>query len=212
MSRKSRRLTVPRQCLVCGKEFFPIARQVAKGLGLYCSQTCAVSVVSYRPPRLMTTEERFWRHVVKDNGPIPERYPELGPCWDWIGSTASVGAWKCGKLGKTKSSNGKTLAAYRVSWEIHYGPIPDGLCVLHKCDRAICCNPKHLFLGTNAQNTQDMIEKGRHPNIHLNIAIVHECRRRRAAGETVCSLAVEFGVTKQTMSKAINGRTWTYAV
>ena len=52
--------------------------------------------------------------------------------------------------------------AHRLAWAAANGPVPDGMCVLHSCDVRACINPKHLFLGTNKDNTQDMVTKGRH--------------------------------------------------
>jgi hypothetical protein len=58
--------------------------------------------------------------------------------------------------------NGKKQRLHRYTYEQHYGPIPDGYHVCHRCDVSRCIQPRHLFLGTQADNVQDMMEKGRH--------------------------------------------------
>lgn len=75
-------------------------------------------------------------------------------CWVWHKSIEQSG------YGRIKI-NGRTIKAHRLSWNIHFGEIPPGLFVCHKCDNPPCVNPEHLFLGTAKDNTQDMIEKGR---------------------------------------------------
>lgn len=95
---------------------------------------------------MRTLEERFWAKVNKD---------DPGGCWDW---TAGLN----GGYGQIKV-DGKMKKAHRISWELHNGPIPEGLCVCHKCDRPVCVNPNCLFLGTNAENTEDRNKKDRQP-------------------------------------------------
>jgi hypothetical protein len=63
--------------------------------------------------------------------------------------------------------------AHRIAWRLRYGPIPEGMCVLHRCDVMGCCNPRHLFLGTQADNLADMRAKGR-----LNMAGVERWREQ----------------------------------
>ncbi len=58
---------------------------------------------------------------------------------------------------------GKALSSHRVAYELEYGPIPEGLHILHKCDTPACINPLHLFAGTNAENIKDKQAKGRQP-------------------------------------------------
>lgn len=79
-----------------------------------------------------------------------------GGCWFWIGA-------KSGKYGGFYIS-GKMYRAHRVSWELNNGYIPNGLFVLHKCDKPKCVNPAHLWVGTQKENVQDMVRKGRSPN------------------------------------------------
>ena len=58
--------------------------------------------------------------------------------------------------------NGRTQRAHRIAWQLYFGDIPKGLCVLHRCDNRRCVNPKHLFLGSVSDNNRDKITKGRH--------------------------------------------------
>ena len=94
---------------------------------------------------------RFWLNVDLD-GPI---HAVCGRCWVWTGprNRHGYGRIKC---------QGITVLVHRLSWEIHCGEIPEGLCVCHKCDVPNCINPTHLFLGTNADNMADRDAKGRH--------------------------------------------------
>ncbi len=79
----------------------------------------------------------------------------MSGCWLWTGCCQSDG------YGHLRNQSGKMQQAHRISWELNVGEIPDGLCVLHRCDTRTCVNPKHLFLGTQADNVRDMLTKGR---------------------------------------------------
>jgi len=100
--------------------------------------------------RFLSTEERFWDYVKKS----------LFGCWEWkAGKDAGgYGHFFLKSLGKGKKKHTK---AHRFSWELHYGPIPDGLFVCHKCDNPACVRPTHLFLGDNSTNIKDAFNKGR---------------------------------------------------
>lgn len=87
--------------------------------------------------------DRFWSHVDKS-----------GDCWIW---TAAKKRRDYGGF----VLHGKGRYAHRVSWQITYGDIPDGMNVLHHCDNPSCVNPNHLFLGNQSDNARDMVSKGR---------------------------------------------------
>lgn len=108
-----------------------------------------------------------------------------------------------------------------------YGPIPDGLCVLHRCDVRACVRPDHLFLGTFADNVHDMVQKGRHdvmgsrrhpetrpkgemhPSAKFTWEQVRDIRSRYAtSGVSKLALAREFNVNYKTMWALLEGKTW----
>lgn len=83
--------------------------------------------------------------------------PSCG-CWLW---SAFLGTKGYGQVFFSRNGKGESWGAHRLSWELYRGPIPAGLCVLHRCDNPACVSPDHLWLGTRAENNRDRDRKGR---------------------------------------------------
>lgn len=125
-------------------------------------------------------------------------------CWLWTKSKDPGGY---GHL----MINTKLKQAHRVSYEIHKGPIPQGMLVCHTCDVRRCINPDHLFLGTHKENSQDAVKKGRIKNnsAKLTTIKVTEIRELYETGEwTHRSLGIKFGVVKSCIWDVLNYNHW----
>lgn len=176
-------------CKECGKEFSVRNYQLKIGTGLYCSHKCAA-----KNQKVETLEIRFWKMVDKK---------DENECWKFTGYINKDG------YGKMSKGNSKLESAHRISYELHKGKIPESMVVMHTCDNPSCCNPKHLVLGTQNDNIQDMISKGRFvPRItpyKLTKEQIKEVRDKYTGmrGEKV-KLAKEYGVVVTTITNILN--------
>ena len=144
-------------------------------------------------------ENGFWARVRKSDG-----------CWLWTGSSGP------NRYGEVRL-NGRRMGAHRMAWILAYGAIPDGISVLHHCDNPPCVRPDHLFLGTDNDNIQDMIRKGRNRPGSGERHALHKLTDEKVAriraiyaqgGVSQIELATEYGVDESVISRAITGRTW----
>jgi hypothetical protein len=115
--------------------------------------------------------------------------------------------------------HGKRRRVHRVSYELHKGPIPPGMMVLHACDVRDCCNPDHLSLGTAADNAADMVARNRQAKGKQNgrtrlseedVIAIRRAYRPRSPTRGNAALARQYGVSPATISYVVSHRHWTH--
>lgn len=143
--------------------------------------------------------ERFWSKVEKSGGP--------DACW----------LWRAGRFTGTGygmfSVGGRIRRAHRVAFVLAHGEIPEGMCVIHSCDRPACVNPAHLRLGTHTDNMRDMAAKGRdagprgeaHHDAKLSTADIPAIRSDTRVQREI---AADYGISQSTVSDIQLGKIW----
>ena len=143
----------------------------------------------------------IWKKIQKGSG---------DECWNWIGMVDGCGYG----MMKIKQRGYRT---HRIAYELTYGDIPEGLCILHSCDNPACCNPKHLRIGTHKDNMKDMLDKGRrfktekenNPNHKLIQCQVDEIRILYSLGNTSYKkLGKKFHVTDVQIGNIVRKDMW----
>jgi len=140
-------------------------------------------------------------YIEKNTMPIP-----FSGCWVWMGALLPKGYGH--------SAFGRP---HRIAWSAYRGAIPDGLWVLHRCDVPSCCNPDHLFLGTNQDNVDDKVRKGRAKTksqrgtsngfAKLSDDIVKHIRQ---SGLPNWEIAKALNVSRPTISRVRRGLSWVH--
>jgi hypothetical protein len=157
-----------------------------------------------RPSLAEVVKDRAWALKLFESRTI-----KTPTCWFWNGTVVDG----YGRL----ALKGSPVRAHRLAWALFKGSVPDPLIVCHKCDVCHCVNPEHLFLGTNADNTQDMLSKGRHKAVagesHYNSKLsdqdISDIRWVVSLGVTQKDVSDFWGTTKGNVSEIINGRSRT---
>ena len=146
--------------------------------------------------------DRFWEKV--------DRFSNPSGCWEWM---AAKTQWGYGVL----RTNNRNMHSHRVSWGLHFGTVPEGLCVLHKCDNRGCVRPDHLFLGTYRDNLHDMLVKGRSNYARGEKAgqaklKEHEvCKIRKMRGSmSAREIGEMFGVSGSAIAGIFSERSWAW--
>lgn len=179
------------------------------GRGCRCA-SCTRAAAQYRRERQAgkpttgwpraSMEDRFWSKVDRSGGP--------DTCWLWTASRTKLG------YGQFFVATGKgPIRASRMAWILTNGEPEPGELVCHRCDNPPCCNPAHLFLGTNADNMADMAAKGRHVGTRrLTPDQVVAIRARYSEGHNQYQIAAAFGVSQSAVSAIVLGKRWAHVL
>jgi hypothetical protein len=146
--------------------------------------------------------ERFWSKVTR---------AKPSECWEWNSAKDEKGYglfWL----------EGQSRRAHPLAYMDKNGDIPEGMQVLHSCDNPPCCNPRHLFLGTNDDNVGDKVRKGRQARnagercgtSKLTERDVKEIRRLRGEGQTLREIGKQFNVTLQLVHLIYTRKAWAH--
>lgn len=120
-----------------------------------------------------------------------ERVTESG-CWLWTGAVTDKG------YAVRRPRRRRLVLVHREMFEVYKGPIPKGLCVLHKCDVRCCINPDHLFVGTHGDNMRDMARKGRRRGGGRKLSPEDHAKMKelRDGGGKLIEISKQFNVTE----------------
>lgn len=160
------------------------------------------------------TLKRFWDKVKKGDS-----------CWEWQAAQDGFGYGRFGFRGCNQR-------AHRVSWILHFGSVPIGLCVLHKCDNPRCVNPEHLYLGTKKDNARDRErrERGNHASgsrhgCHTHLGMrrgsrngrakldpkkVRSIRKKYEGGVRKIDLARLYDVSDAVINSVVQRKSWSH--
>lgn len=196
-----RAISIKRLCSSCGKEFEITPHLLKISKGIYCSYPC------------------FWNERRgKETMPFAERlagwikFPtNENDCAIWTGHTDKRGY---GKISKLVDGKVISIRSHRAVYELYFGPLDSSVNVLHSCDFTSCCNIKHLFPGTQADNIRDKVSKGRQAKgkhngrAKLTAIDVMKIKSLLERGKMQSDIAFRFDVSEVTISAIKLGKIW----
>jgi hypothetical protein len=150
---------------------------------------------------------RFWTKV--NVGGVDD-------CWEWTASRhhKGYGEFHCPGICAAR----KCVKASRMAWLISFGEIPDKFLVCHRCDNPSCCNPSHLFLGTDGDNTRDSVSKGRFvstkrgethtKSVFTNLEVIEMRELFKTGRYRIKDLAERYGKTSTLICSVVYRKTW----
>src|SRR5712671_2284212 len=144
------------------------------------------------------------------------RINRLGPtdCWPWTGI---IGTWGYGVFWL----RGHNINASRATYLLLVAAVPKNLVVCHTCDNPACCNPAHLWVGTQADNLRDCRIKGRAKNVRgkdhprtlakLSPRLIEKAKKLHyEKGISQSEIGRRWGVHSSVISRAVRNKTWKY--
>lgn len=216
-------------CANCAADFVVVAARLKRGIVQFCStacrwetvrrlqvrHTCERCGISYAPNSIESKVGRGRRFCSRECYGKEQRQvgvPLVDRFWGHVNKTATCWLWAAGtSRGYGSFWAGGRISAHRFAWESTHGGIPDDLFVLHNCpggDNPLCVRPDHLFLGTQADNMRDMVQKGRSPCARLTPEHVLEIRTWLIDGVGPTEIARAYGVTRTAITSIKKGRNW----
>jgi HNH endonuclease len=147
-----------------------------------------------KPKKDKNYEWKFWNKVNRT---------DPSGCWIWKGTKDKDG------YGRFKY-NSKRIMAHRIAYLFTHGYLPSDARVCHACDNTSCCNPHHLFLGSDSDNIIDCIIKKRHSNCKLSVDEISPIKNAIYNGSSVKDVAEKYNVSQVTIYNVLNEATWWY--
>lgn len=144
-------------------------------------------------PELRARADKFWSQVDRRS---------RSECWLWMGKTTEYG------YGRFNIAGGKWITASRAAYMLRHGDLEKRTSVLHKCDTPLCCNPFHLYAGTQKQNVQDIYDRGRNTPRSGHKITEEVAMKIFSAEGTQNEIARRFGVSRSFVSLVKSGKRW----